>query len=315
MSAGGVGRVGDPGSQWRVPLAHDASQDVSAEPVGVLVERVRHGLHRLGGADDERGVGRLLVGRLTLAHLVDAGLVHPGDEQAGQAAEELPVLGSDRQHLGYVVGVGVVDRVDRHGWASRAGVDVGGQSVVIRWAPAYTLRRLPRTKPSRLIPASSAHATAKDDGAETAARQGIPAMIAFWVSSNDARPDTTSTHPTPGTRPLCSAHPTTLSTALCRPTSSRTVSSSPSAVKRPAAWSPPVLSNDRCSARSASGSSAMTLAANSVASERTSNADCARSCSMLALPHTPHDELVKNARVAEAAGAATPGARVTSMTL
>ena len=59
-------------------------------------------------------------------------------------------------------------------------------------------------------------------------------MIAFCVSSNDARPDTIEhAADVRGSRRACSAQPTTLSTALCRPTSSRTTSSSPSAVKRP----------------------------------------------------------------------------------
>ena len=39
------------------------------------------------------------------------------------------------------------------------------------------------------------------------------------------------------------------------------------------------------------------------------------SSSMLALPQTPHDEEVKNDRVAPDPGAATPSASVTSMTL
>ncbi len=51
-------------------------------------------------------------------------------------------------------------------------------------------------------------------------------MTAFWASSNDARPLTWSTHPRSGTRSCCSAQPRTLSTALCRPTSSRTHSRS-----------------------------------------------------------------------------------------
>ena len=45
----------------------------------------------------------------------------------------------------------------------------------------------------------------------------------------------------------------TLSIALCRPTSSRRQSSSPSAVKRPVACRPPVASNAACASRSRSG--------------------------------------------------------------
>ena len=52
---------------------------------------------------------------------------------------------------------------------------------------------------------------------------------------------------------LRSAQPSTLSTALCRPTSSRTTSGEPSAVNSPAACRPPVDSNRRWALRSVSG--------------------------------------------------------------
>ena len=82
----------------------------------------------------------------------------------------------------------------------------------------------------------------------------MPAMSAFWVSSNEARPDTMSTVPRRGSRPLVSAHPTTLSTALWRPTSSRSTRSSPVAPSNsPAACSPPVLANTSWCSRSRSG--------------------------------------------------------------
>ena len=45
--------------------------------------------------------------------------------------------------------------------------------------------------------------------------------------------------------PASTRAPVTLSTALCRPTSSRTTRSSPSAVNRPAACTPPVRREDR----------------------------------------------------------------------
>ena len=50
------------------------------------------------------------------------------------------------------------------------------------------------------MPASSASSTARLDGAETAASVGIPAIIAFWVSSKLARPLTISTQPDSGSR-------------------------------------------------------------------------------------------------------------------
>src|ERR1044072_5345329 len=99
---------------------------------------------------------------------------------------------------------------------------------------------VPRRKPISVMPCSSASSTASDDGAETAASTGIPAIAAFCTSSNDARPDTISTVPPSGTRPSSSAHPVALSTALCLPTSSRTTSGSPPTVKRAAPCRPPV---------------------------------------------------------------------------
>jgi hypothetical protein len=112
---------------------------------------------------------------------------------------------------------------------------------------------VPRRNPTSVIPVSTASSTASDDGAETAASTGTPAIAAFCTSSNDARPETISTWPAAGTRPCSSAQPSTLSTALCRPTSSRTTSGEPSAVNSPAACRPPVESNSRWLLRSTSG--------------------------------------------------------------
>ena len=111
------------------------------------------------------------------------------------------------------------------------------------------------------MPDSSASSAASDEGADTAASMGSPAIRAFWVSSNDARPLTSSTHPASGSRPAWKAQPITLSTALCRPTSSRSTSRSPAAVKIPAACSPPVLANTRWASRSRSGRAASTAGA------------------------------------------------------
>ncbi len=87
---------------------------------------------------------------------------------------------------------------------------------------------VPRRKPTSVTPCSAASSTASEDGADTAASTGTPAIAAFCTSSNDARPDTISTVPPSGTRPSSNAQPVALSTALCRPTSSRTTSGSPS---------------------------------------------------------------------------------------
>ena len=57
-----------------------------------------------------------------------------------------------------------------------------------RWAQVYTFMELPRRNPTRVRPASSASSAASDDGADTAARTGMPAVTAFWTSSNEARP-------------------------------------------------------------------------------------------------------------------------------
>ena len=70
-----------------------------------------------------------------------------------------------------------------------------------RPAPAYTFMEEPRKKPTRVSPVSAARSTASEDGAETAASKGIPAMTAFCTSSNDARPLTIRTVSRRGSRP------------------------------------------------------------------------------------------------------------------
>ena len=71
---------------------------------------------------------------------------------------------------------------------------------------------------------------------------GVPIVL---IRSKLALPETTSTRPRAGRSPWRSAQPMTLSTALCRPTSSATRSGVPSAVKSPAACRPPVRSKAR----------------------------------------------------------------------
>ena len=76
------------------------------------------------------------------------------------------------------------------------------------------------------MPCAWASPTARLDGAPTAARIGNPAASAFWTSSKLARPLTKRRWsadregPFPGEADF--GLPTSLSTALCRPTSSRT---------------------------------------------------------------------------------------------
>ena len=50
----------------------------------------------------------------------------------------------------------------------------------------------------------------------------MPARLAFWTSSNEARPLTLANTPWSGKRPASSPTPIALSIALWRPTSSRT---------------------------------------------------------------------------------------------
>src|SRR5215207_4907549 len=116
----------------------------------------------------------------------------------------------------------------------------------------------PRRKPTRVMPVCSASSTARLEGALTAAIRGTPATAAFWTTSNEHRPETNSTRPVSGRRPSVAAHPITLSTALWRPTSSRTQSTPPSASQTAAACSPPVCSNTRWASRTRSGIAART---------------------------------------------------------
>ncbi len=163
---------------------------------------------------------------------------------------------------------------------------------------------MPRRNPTRVRPPSSASDAASEDGADTAASSGTPIMIAFCASSNEARPLTSRMWPASGRRPERSAHPATLSTALCRPTSSRSTSSVPSAVNRPAACSPPVLRNTRWASLSRSGREASTAGETRTGSAATSNADLTRIASMLSLPHTPQALVVRNFLAAPAEPAA-----------
>jgi len=116
------------------------------------------------------------------------------------------------------------------------------------------LNRPSRTKSARVIPNRMAVSTARLDGAPTAASTLIPAIRAFCTNSKLARPLTSSTESFRGTRPSRTERPASLSTALCRPTSSRTSWRLPSASNRAAACRPPVRSKTGCVARRVSGS-------------------------------------------------------------
>jgi hypothetical protein len=84
-----------------------------------------------------------------------------------------------------------------------------------------------------VISTSRAKSTAKDEAAEIPMTMGIPATIAFFTTSQLTRPLTTSIVCVAGMCPFASNLPTTLSTALCRPTSSKLESRSPSNVDSP----------------------------------------------------------------------------------
>src|SRR5262249_34635704 len=122
-----------------------------------------------------------------------------------------------------------------------------------RHVSVYTFAAPPRTKPQSVIPRSVASSTARLDGAPTATRIGQPATAAFCTSSQESLPLTQTTRSASGSSPSPNAQPTTLSNALCLPTSSRTQSVSPADEKRPVAWSPPVSANAACASRSRSG--------------------------------------------------------------
>ena len=76
--------------------------------------------------------------------------------------------------------------------------------------------------PTSVSPVSVASCTARDDGADTATSIPIPAITAFCTSSNDALDEVSSARSLIGSSSARIAAPITLSTALCRPTSSRT---------------------------------------------------------------------------------------------
>ena len=117
-------------------------------------------------------------------------------------------------------------------------------------------------------------------------------MTAFWASSNDARPLTRRTVPDNGIRFCSTAQPTTLSTALCRPMSSRTTSSAPSVVNSAAACRPPVLAKTFCAARSCSGMAVSVSAATTVGSSPGQCRLMVATASREALPQIPQEDVV-----------------------
>src|SRR5690242_1074704 len=191
----------------------------------------------------------------------------------------------------------------------RPGQVAAGTGSRRRSRPAYTLQRRPRRNPTSVTPKSSATATASDDGADTDATTGIPAATAFCTISYPHRPLTMSTVPDSGSRSPSTPQPTSLSTALCRPTSSRVATSDPSAVNSPAACSPPVTSNRPWADRNASGSPYST-STGTVTSSATRCSPRSCSASSDAEPHTPQ----ALDTIPERTGASSAGPSVSTVT-
>ena len=111
----------------------------------------------------------------------------------------------------------------------------------------------PRTNPTSVRPAPGPARPPASSARTPRPASGIPASTAFWVSSNDARPDTTNIARTAaaGPRAAPSRPPCPRRCAGRRPPGRRPSRRRRSS--RPAACSPPVLSNARCCSRSRSG--------------------------------------------------------------
>ncbi len=139
--------------------------------------------------------------------------------------------------------------------------------------------------PTSVMPAASASSIASEVGAPTAASAGMRARAALSTSSAPARPLTHS-RPSPAPcSPSRSSQPQTLSTALWRPTSSRSTRGSSAPSHQTAACSPPVSANAAWPARNRSGSARTAAASKRPASP--AGARPARSDSRCARPQMP----------------------------
>src|SRR5688572_7511133 len=156
----------------------------------------------------------------------------------------------------------------------------------------YTLHPPGRRKATSVMPADSANSTASVEGAPMAATTGQPAIMAFCSSSKLARPDSSSTRWLQGNSPASSAAPTSLSMALCRPTSSRLAINSPSAVNSPTACMPPVSAKPACDFFKVSGSPRNTDSLTISSLEIRRSPALAVTASMEALPQTPQLDVV-----------------------
>ena len=168
----------------------------------------------------------------------------------------------------------------------------------------YTLKRPSRRKPTTVWPNCSAAATARLDGADTAHSTGIPATAAFCTSSNDSRPDTSST----SSRERQLAFEQTRCRSACR---ARCADRRPRAsraacrrrVKRAAACRPPVWSNTRWRLRQLPGQRSDARSPRRPGPRRP-GAQRTSISSSAALPQIPHDEFdrYRRSRTSSATG-------------
>ena len=118
----------------------------------------------------------------------------------------------------------------------------------------------------------------------------MPAAHAFCTISKLARPLAKRARSTAGSAPSSSSRPTTLSTALWRPMSSRTTIGSPRRSHAAAACTAPVRPNKVWAATARSGSEASTSSDHGAWSG--SGSSRARSSSIAVEPHMPQDDVV-----------------------
>ena len=117
------------------------------------------------------------------------------------------------------------------------------------------------------------------------ASTGMPAIIAFCAISTEQRLVITHT-PSANDSPALSPAPISLSSALCRPTSSRASSTAPSAVAQPAACTAPVARFSAC--RPPSSAIARWIAADVTRTPAPTGGATASATAASAAPHTPH---------------------------
>jgi hypothetical protein len=148
--------------------------------------------------------------------------------------------------LGLTAASVIMEEINRNGGNAGA---VHGQM----YNMGTLLRNGSEAQKQRYLPAIAAGELRIQSMAFTEPTTGTPATSAFCTISNPPRPLTNRICSDNGTLPARTACPTILSTALWRPTSSRTARSMPFLSNSAAACNPPVRSNSACAGRSAVG--------------------------------------------------------------